>query len=1098
LTAAELLSELRAKGIEVSPRDGKLRVNAPSGALTPSLRESITANKQALLDILSSPDLDEIPLERVSRQDALPLSHFQERLWLLQQLDRQGTEYNLVTVWPMGAGVDAARLDSAIRQVLARHEILHTAYRRDGDVLKAVLLQADAVHIDREDLSSLSESEQNAHLDQEVARQTGLPFDLEGGGALRAVVYDLGGRGSAILVAAHHIIVDHWSMSLLKQELQSALDDDAYLSGAAKLQYADYSVWARKVEQTQSMNAALDWWAKYLASPPELCAFDTDMAPSMQGTGASVSFMWDEALSSGLGNFAQSESASVYMCLVAACAAMLNRQTGQEDILIGTAVGARYRPEFETIIGPFVNSIALRLQADPKVSFRALVAQAREAVLETSSRAEVPFEAVIERVQPTRNLSRSLLFQTAVVMQNAWEGQSEAIHGGGAIHDLTWFIRPLEGRFVGSMEYRSDIYSQQTIQGLLIRLEAFLRGAIASPDRPIGEIPVYVGDERQHLIEAFNPPVSEYDHSPVAAQFARMASQHPSRPAVTFAGETFSYGLLNSRVNQVAHRLIDMGIGKGDIVGVCVQRGHGLLESLLGVHRAGAAYLPLDPDFPQGRLEYQLSDSGAKALLAEASFSAKLDLPDGLLTLDLQQDADALAACPDHEPDIEVLPEDISHLIYTSGSTGRPKGVIIRHGSVSNTFSSLRQEPGVGAEDIVAATTTASFDIAGVELLLPLTVGAHIQLLSRDIATDGQALAKALDTCGATIAQATPSAWRMLVEAGWQGGPHIRAITGGEPLTRDLADKLLSRVGSLWNGYGPTETTIYSSGCFILPDGEGISIGKPLSNTRIYVLDANDEIAPVGMRGEICIAGDGVAVGYHDMPAETEAKFRPDHFAAPADGAGLYYRTGDVGRWSSDGRLYHLGRRDHQVKIRGLRIELGEVESILLTSPAIRQAIVIVSEAGEGDQRLVAYVVFEPGNEMTASEVRRLARDRLPNYMVPSVIVELTALPMTPNGKVDRKALPDPYSQAMQRMVRTPPAPGFETDLAAIWKDLLQVQEIGAEDNFFDLGGHSLLTLRVVARVEEMLGLPLDPRLMFFQNLRQIAAQLRRDSEGQG
>ena len=1098
MTAAALLSELRAKGIEVSPRDGKLRVNAPAGALTPSLRESIAANKQALLDLLSSPDLHEIPLEFASRQDALPLSHFQERLWLLQQLDREGTEYNLVTVWPMGAGIEAERLENAMRKVLARHEILHTAYRRNGDVLEAVLLEADAVQVDCQNLASLSESEQNTHLDQEVARQTALPFDLEQGGALRAIVYDLGARGAAILVAAHHIIVDHWSMSLLKQELQSALDDDAYSSRTAELQYTDYAVWARKAEQTQSMNTALDWWGDYLASPPELCAFDADMVPSMQATGASVSFMWDEALSSDLGTFAQSESASVYMCLVAACAAMLNRQTGQEDILIGTAVGARNRPEFETIIGPFVNSIALRLQADPKLSFRALVAQAREAVLETSTRAEVPFEAVIERVQPARNLSRSLLFQTAVVMQNAWDGQSEAIHGGGAIHDLTWFIRPLEGRFVGSMEYRSDIYSPQTIQGLLMRLEAFLRGAIASPDRPIGEIPIYVGDERQHLIGVFNPPASDYDRSPVAAQFAHIANAYPSRPAVTFAGETLSYGTLNARVNQVAHRLIDMGIGKGDVVAVCVQRGHGLLESLLGVHRAGAAYLPLDPDFPQGRLEYQLSDSGAKALLAETSFLASLDLPEGLLTLDLKQEADALAACSDAEPDIEVFPEEISHLIYTSGSTGHPKGVVIRHGSVSNTFSSLRREPGIGPEDIIAATTTASFDIAGVELLLPLTVGAHIQLLSREIATDGQALAKALDSCGATIAQATPSAWRMLVEAGWQGGPHIRAITGGEPLTRDLADQLLARVGSLWNGYGPTETTIYSSGCFILPDGEGVSIGKPISNTRIYVLDAHGEIAAVGMRGEICIAGDGVAIGYHDMPAETEAKFRPDHFVSTGEGADVYYRTGDVGRWSSDGRLYHLGRRDHQVKIRGLRIELGEVESILLAAPAIRQAVVIVSEAGEGDQRLVAYVVFEPGHELTASEVRRLARERLPNYMVPSVIVELTALPMTPNGKVDRKALPDPYSQAMQRTVRTPPAPGFETDLAAIWKDLLQVQEIGAEDNFFDLGGHSLLTLRVVSRVEETLGLRLDPRLMFFQNLRQIAAQLRRDAEGEG
>ena len=1098
MNPSELLSQLSAAGIEVRRKEDKLIVNAPAGTLTADLREKITVHKAELLKLLADSIAGNVPLSQLPRGEPLPLSHFQERMWLLQQLDPNQTDYNLVTVWPMGAGVSPGRLAAAMRDVVERHEILHLGFRRLADKLVATPFDPEVVPIDIEDISTLPRDAQQTHIETEIARQVARPFILDGEPPLRVIVFDLGESGAALLIAAHHIAVDHWSLSLLRGELSSVLDGAPNQKCASEYQYADYAGWARAMEGASSMAEGIDWWGDYLKSPPDLCAFDADISMETPGVGRSVSFVWDEALTADVNRFARSESGSVYMCLVAACAALLYRQTGQTDILIGSAVGARQRPEFETIIGPFVNSVTLRLETGPSVTFRELLAQAREAVIETSARADIPFEAVIKRVQPVRNVNRSPLFQTAVVMQNAGSGHVEAIHGGGAIHDLTWFIRPLGNQLVGSIEYRADIYSEQAIKDILIRLEAFVRSALAAPDLPIGEVPIFAQGERERIIEQFNPQPCAYDRSLVVDQIERVAAQTPERPALSYTGMTTSYGELVARANQIAHRLVQIGVEAGTIVGVCTDRSPVLLEAILGIQRAGAAYLPLDPDFPIERLKYQLLDSGAKALISDAAFASTLGLPTDVALLDINLEREGLSNLPVTRPDCTSSPEGVSHLIYTSGSTGRPKGVIIQHKAVSNLFAAMRNEPGIHPDDVVAATTTASFDIAGIELLLPLTVGARIELISRTVATDGVALADALGACQATVVQATPSAWRMLVEANWQGGKHIKAITGGEPLTRDLADNLLARVGNLYNGYGPTETTIYSTGCFIERGNAAVSIGKPVANTRIYVLDANDNLAPIGMRGEICIAGEGVAVGYNGMPEETEIRFRPDEFSVNSGSSGTmprYYRTGDIGKWSADGALYHLGRMDHQVKIRGLRIELGEIEATLLSDPAVRQAVVVVSEAGKHDLRLVAYVVYEPGRERTASETRQLARERLPNYMVPSIVIELMTLPMTPNGKIDRKALPDPYSRAMQHVVQVPTEPGLESDFAKIWADVLQINNIGAEDNFFDLGGHSLLTLRVVSRAEEQLGMKLDPRLLFFQNLRQVAAQLRRAVE---
>ncbi|MBT55573.1 MAG: hypothetical protein CMF72_19515 [Mameliella sp.] len=777
------------------------------------------------------------------------------------------------------------------------------------------------------------------------------------------------------------------------------------------------------------------------------------------------------------------------MALLAASALALHRETGLEDIVLGSPVALREKPEFERMIGPFVNTQVLRMGLTPRTPFVDLLATARQSLLDSHPHSHVPFEMVVERAKPARRLNRSPLFQFAVVLQSAAGAPSEPIYGGGAIHDMTWFVRQSEGRIMGAIEYRTDIYLPETVKRLLARLEAILRHAVDHPETPVADFPLLSDQERDTLLSEFVPAPVEIDPAPWPKQVARQAQATPEAVAIRTGDHELSYAGLNTRANRLAHHLASREIGQGAVVGLCLDRSADLITAMLAVHKAGAAYVPLDPGFPPDRLAYILRDSGASAVLTGGDAARSLDMPDGVAEIDVAQALSHAAPLPESDPEVAIAPSDRSHLIYTSGSTGRPKGVDVTHGALSNLLEALRREPGMSASDVVAATTTVSFDIAAVELQLPLTVGARIEMLDREVATNGEALADALRDSDVTVLQATPSAWRLLLEADWAGSPDLLAISGGEALTRDLADALLERVGRLWNGYGPSETTIYSTGCWIDADVQAVSIGRPVANTRVYLLDEAGGLVPIGMQGEICIGGAGVATGYVGLPEQTQDRFLPDPFD-PKPGARCY-RTGDIGRWSADGRLFHLGRGDHQVKIRGVRIELGEVEAALLGVEQIRQAAVVVEEAGPDDLRLVAYVVYEPGSNMTVSQVRRSLRATLPRLMVPSVIMDLPTLPRTPNGKLDRKALPKPFERGRQReAVTTPPRPGIETTLAAIWREVLKVDNIGAESNFFELGGHSLLTLRVAKQVETQMGVPLDPRVFFFNNLRQIAAVL--------
>lgn len=1088
MTPQALLREIRARGGQISVNGEDLRLSGPVGSLTEELRHQIRDQKAGVISLLRE-EASAAP-SILPKDGPLPVSHFQERLWIIQKLDPQATEYNLVTVWPFGTRIGADAMETAVRRVVTRHRVLRTSFRETPTGPVAIVLEPDLVAVDFIDLADLDDHARRAAVNELIRREAARPFDLETAAPSRFTVLDLGPHGVALLVSAHHIAIDHWSLSVLRDEILAAeADGAAFASLPPALEYSDYAGWHRRKLNPAGLAEHLDWWEETLKGHPDLCAFNADLVPEFGWDGGSCSFIWDKDFSHRLMRFAQSSRVTLYMCLLAAASVALHRETGLEDIVLGSPVALRERGEFERIIGPFVNTQVLRLSVTPETTFSELLAGARKALLDSHPHSHVPFEMVVERLQPARNLNRSPLFQFAVVLQNAAGAPTEPIFGGGAIHDMTWFVRQADDQVMGAIEYRSDIYAEKTVERLLARLEAILRHAVDNPQTPVSRIPLLTEAERTNLIADFVPAPVETDPTPYPQQVARIAAERPDAVAVRQAGAGLSYGDLNRRASQLARLLNARGLGRGAVVGLCIDRTPHLVMALLAIHRAGAAYVPLDPGFPAERLRFILADSGAGAVITGGEAADSLDVPDGVAEIDIAAALAEAERLPDTDPEVGITPDDTSHLIYTSGSTGRPKGVEISHGALSNLLASLRVEPGMTATDVVAATTTVSFDIAAVELQLPLTVGATIELLDREVATNGEALSEALVDCGATVIQATPSAWRLLLEAGWAGNPDALAISGGEALTRDLADALLARVGRLWNGYGPSETTIYSTGAWITADSGPVSIGRPVANTRVYLLDTYGGLVPIGMQGEICIGGAGVAKGYVGLPDQTRERFVADPF--DPSGTGKLYRTGDIGRWSAEGELFHLGRSDHQVKIRGVRIELGEIEAALLGADEVRQAAVVVEDAGHGDHRLVAYVVYEPGEQMTASEVRRLLRTTLPRHMVPAVIMDLPALPRTPNGKLDRKALPRPFERGGPRhAVTTPPQPGTESALAEIWRDVLKVDAVGAEDNFFELGGHSLLTLRVARQVRERIGVTLDPRVLFFKNLRQIAAEM--------
>jgi amino acid adenylation domain-containing protein len=735
--------------------------------------------------------------------------------------------------------------------------------------------------------------------------------------------------------------------------------------------------------------------------------------------------------------------------------------------------------ELDGVVGLFVNTLILRSNLSGNPTVRGFLAQLAERSLDAYAHQELPLEMLVEDLRPDRDLSRNPLFQVMLVLQNAPE-QPFTLPGlsltpvevdrGAALLDLTLWVYETPEGLSGSFEYATDLFDKTTIERMAGHWRALLEAMIADPKRRLSELSLLTEAERHQLVVELNRTGRDYPRQALMQElFEGQARQAPEHTALRFGATALSYGELEGRANRIAQALRSRGVGRGQRVGLCVERGAEMLAAVLGILKAGAAYVPLDPALPQERHRFMAEDAQLALLVSSSALAGSLGLPRERQLL-LDAGAKSIEAAPDTRLPLDAQsarPEDPAYVIYTSGSTGKPKGVVVPHRAVVNFLSSMAREPGLSADDVLVAVTTLSFDIAVLELQLPLTLGATVVIASREQAIDGHALKTLLEQTGATVMQATPVTWRLLLEAGWQGGKGFKALVGGEGLPQDLAESLIASGIELWNMYGPTETTVWSTCARITDTARGITIGKPIANTTVYILDAHNNLCPIGVPGELCIGGEGVTLGYWNRPELTAERFIPDPFST-SPGARLY-RTGDRARWRNDGTLEHLGRLDFQVKIRGYRIELGEIETAIARHAAIREVVVVAREDIPGDQRLVAYLVAENPPADWVDQLRAQLRAALPEYMVPSAFVVLDKLPLTPNAKIDRKALPAPERSASDEAAYVAPCTPTEEILAGIWAEVLKLERVGRDDNFFELGGHSLLAMQVAARVQRVL-----------------------------
>jgi amino acid adenylation domain-containing protein len=1085
LLATQVVSQIREKlGVEIPLR--RLFDTPALSGLAEGVEEALRRRRGPVAP----------PIRRAPRSGGLPLSFAQERLWFLDRLSPGSSAYNEPFALRLDGGLDADALERALLEIVRRHESLRTVFPEiDGRPVQAVQPPPLAGLV-RIDLSRIAERETAlARLRSEQARQG---FDLQRGPLLRTVLVRLAEREHALLVTLHHIVFDGWSTGVLIRELAALYD--AFAAGRPSplpepsLQYADFARWQREWMQGEVLERHLAWWRAHLAGAPALELPTDRPRPAVQRFhGGQLPVAVAETTTRAVRALARTRGATPFMALLAGFQALLARISGQRDVVVGSPIANRDRAETEGMIGFFVNVLALRADLTRDPSFGELVEQARETALSAYAWQSLPFERLVDELRLARDLGRNPLFQVAFQLLNTPDeaprlgGLSvrlDPASSGAAKFDLDLAL--IEGGesgaarsgWTGLVEYDRDLFDATTVRRLFRAYERLLAAGAADPARRVSELDLLDEAERFQIVTEWNDSALATGADLLHALFEAQAEQRPASFAVESVegAGALTYGDLEILSNRLARHLRALGVGPDERVAVCVERSPRMVAALLGVLKAGGAYVPLDPTYPAERLAYVLADCGARVLVAEDALLPRLPEHGGTIVR-LDGDAPAIAARVARRPAIDIPPEALAYVLYTSGSTGRPKGVGVPHRAIARFLAAMRQRPGLQAGERLLGVTTLSFDIAALEIFLPLAVGGTVVLAGRETVADGERLAAALASSGARVMQATPSTWRMLRDAGWSGDPRLRALCGGEALPPDLAAFLAERCAACWNLYGPTETTVWSAVQRIEPAAlnGSVSLGRPIANTRVAVLDESGKPAAIGVPGDLFLGGDGVARGYLGRPDLTAERFVPDPFSE-RPGARLY-DTGDRARLRPDGTLEFLGRRDHQMKVRGHRVEAGEIEAALAAHPGVAQAVVAVRPGPGGEARLVAWYVAP--SEPSPAKLRGRLRAALPDYMVPSLFVRLDTFPLTPNGKIDRRALPEPEPAAARAVAAAPRTP-YEEALAGMWEEILGVTGVAPSDGFFELGGHSLLATRLLSRVRATFGVEL-PLLRLFE-----------------
>jgi len=1046
------------------------------------------------------------PLVTAGRSRQLPLSFAQQRLWVLELLGGTGAAYNIPMALRVSGALDVPALEQSLTEIVRRHEALRTIFGMSGSEPVQIINPPAAVSAPITDLADLAGPERERYASQLAAAESQAPFDLKRGPLYRFRLLRLGREDHVLLATVYHMVFDGWSTRIFLNELAGAYR--SFHAGHSTalpdlpVQYADFALWQRNYLQGSALDKQLAYWKDALKGAPASVDLPSDRPrPALQTfVGASETVVVPRPVLDQLKKLGQREGATLFMSLLAALDVLLARYSGQEDIVVGSPIAGRNHPDLEKLLGLFVNTLVFRTRLADNPSFRELLRRVRESALGAYTYQDLPFEKLVEELRPERDLSRNPIFQIMFIHHNQ-PGEIKEIPGlvfspfkkdfGAAMFDLTVIANETPEGLRSTFNYNKDLFDASTISRMLGSWQKLLEEAVANPEVPLRDLELLTGPERQNLLVEWNRTDAPYPLTCIHKLFEEQVQRTPNAVAITFREQELTYSDLNRRANRLAHYLAKQGVTIETLVGIYMDRSLEMMVALLGVLKTGGAYVPLDPAYPKDRIALIAQDAGVEFLLTQESLASGMSLSAKIIRLD--SDWTAIAEQRAEDPANDVGPENLAYVLYTSGSTGRPKGVEIEHRNVVNFLDSIRREPGLSADDALLAVTTLSFDIAGLELYLPLTTGAQVALASREEASDAEKLQALLKTSSASVMQATPATWRLLIESGWSGDPHLKALCGGEALPRELAEQLLPRCAELWNLYGPTETTIWSSAYRVTNTGWSLApIGRPIANTQMFVLDAHHKPVPVGVDGELYIGGDGVARGYFHRPELTAEKF-----VYPFKPGQCLYRTGDLARYRPDGNLIYLGRIDNQIKLRGFRIELGEIEAVLSEHPVVQQCAVMVREDQPGNQQLVGYIVSDrtldrEQEPVLIAAIKQLLRQKLPDYMVPATFVMLDVFPLTPNGKVDRKALPSSEFQRTEKAVA--PRDEIEQRLVEIWQTLLGIPEIGIRDNFFEVGGHSLLAVRMITEIAKTTGQHI-PLAKLFQSatIEALANMLRKD-----
>ncbi|MBP5973791.1 amino acid adenylation domain-containing protein [Brasilonema sp. CT11] len=1098
MTTIEFVSYLNSLGIKVWLEGDQLKYVAPKGVMNPDLKNKLLAYKSEILAFLeeakSATDSSFQPIPSIDRSGELPLSFAQQRMWFLYQLESQSPFYNESLQLRLEGVLNIEALKQSINEISRRHEILRTTFPVvDGKPVQ-VISPSIALAIPIIDLQGLPAAE----LQQLVTKEVRQPFDLSSGSLWRITLLRLGCESYVLVLTMHHIITDGWSMGIFIQELsilyQTFTLGSPLLLPELPIQYSDFAVWQRQWLTEKIHKQQLNYWKQQLAGAPPLLELPTDKPRPLVQTfcGATQQFQIDRNLSEQIKTFSQQSGATLFHTLLAAFVVLMFRYSGQDDICIGSPIANRNRRELNTLIGFFVNTLVLRNRIEGNPSFIEFLYQVRQVATSAYTHQDIPFEQVVEALQPERSLSYNPLFQVVFVLENFLLDTLELpdltltpqfVERGTSQFDLTLAVWETKAGLIGSWEYNSDLFEPESIARMTSHFQTLLAAIIANPDQRIGELPLLSQRERHQLLVEWNDTYLPYPHSKCIFQlFEDQVEKTPNAVAVVYEEESLTYQQLNDRANQLAHYLQTLGVKPEILVGICVERSSLMIVGMLGILKAGGAYVPFDPAYPQERLAFMLEDAQVSVLLVQESLVATLP-PHRAQVICLNNNHTTFNTSIENLHHTATT-NNLAYVIYTSGSTGRPKGVQIEHRGLLNLVFWHQQAFAVSSADRVTQVAGVAFDACGWEIWPYLAAGASIYFPDDETRIDPEQLRDWMLSQAITISfLPTPMAEKML-SLTWPENSALRTLlTGGDQLHQYPLD---SHPFEVVNNYGPTENTVVTTSGTV-PKGQQAylspAIGRAIANTQVYILDSLLQPVPVGVPGELYISGESLARGYLNRPSLTAERFICNPFAPE----GRVYRTGDLVRYQADGNIEFLGRIDNQVKIRGFRIELPEIEATLTQHPQVREALVIVREDIPGVKSLAAYIIPEL-TKPTSNELRQFLKSKLPSYMVPASFTVLEVLPITPNGKVDRHALPVPEFECDESTGFVSPHTHTQEILAKIWQEILLLKQVGIHDNFFELGGDSIISMQIIAKANQY-RLKLTPKQIFqHQTIAELAS----------